>query len=128
MNNIFTRFSLRIIILLGIAFALHLFILSTQNLPLYDNKIILSYVINTVLAIVIFLVLYLLRKKFKSQMGFLFMGGSAIKFIVFFIVFQPIYKADGDITTLEFLAFFIPYLLCLLVETFSLGKWLNKLE
>ena len=64
----------------------------------------------------------------KTQLGFLFMVGSALKFAVFFIVFQPIYKQDGEVSSLEFLAFFIPYTLCLIFETFSLSKLLNKLD
>ena len=128
MHNALIRFSLTIILILSITFVLHVFTLNAKDLPLFDNQIILSYVINTVLAIVIFALLFFLKEKYKSQLGFLFMAGSALKFAIFFIVFQPIYKQDGEVSTLEFLSFFIPYVLCLIFETFSLSKLLNRLD
>ena len=128
MNNILINFCLKIIIVLGIAFGAHVFILNYLDLPMFENKIVASYIINTVLAIIIFTGLYAVRNKYKTQLGFLFIAGSALKFAVFFIVFYPHYKQDETITTLEFAAFFVPYILCLIIETFSLAKWLNKME
>jgi hypothetical protein len=89
--------------------------------------IVLSYVINAVLAIGIFGFLFKLKDKYGSQLGFLFLGGSFLKFIVFFVVFYPIFKADSQVTSMEFSSFFIPYIISLLFETFSLVKWLNKI-
>jgi len=128
MHNALIRFSLTVILILGITFALHILVLNMRVLPLFGNQIVLSYVINTILAIGIFALLFFLKEKYKSQLGFLFMAGSALKFAIFFIVFQPIYKQDGNVSTLEFSAFFVPYVLCLIFETFSLSKLLNKLD
>jgi hypothetical protein len=128
MRNPLIRFSLTVILILSLAFSVHVFVLNTKELPLFGNQIMLSYIINTGLAIGIFALLFFLKEKYKSQLGFLFMAGSALKFAVFFIVFQPIYKQDGDVSTLEFLAFFVPYVLCLIFETFSLSKLLNRLD
>ncbi|TWO33955.1 hypothetical protein E1J38_004040 [Seonamhaeicola sediminis] len=128
MTNTFIRFVIKSVILFAIAFLFHLGILYLLKLPLFENYVTLSYSINLILVIVVFGVLYLLRRKYKSQLGFLFLAGSLIKFAIFFIVFQPLFKQDGDISTLEFASFFIPYLLGLVIETISLGKWLNKLD
>ena len=89
--------------------------------------IIPSYIINVALAIVIFGFIYKFQEKLSNQIGFMFLAGSLIKFAVFFIVFYPVFKSDGDISSLEFASFFIPYILCLIIETFSLVKWLNKM-
>lgn len=128
MNNPFLSFTIRATVLLAVAFCIHLTVLNFLELPLLENKIILSYIINLILVIGIFGVLYLLKEKYKSQLGFLFLAGSFLKFIVFFIVFYPIYKLDDNISRLEFAAFFTPYVLGLILETFSLTKWLNKLD
>ncbi|WP_033959610.1 DUF6168 family protein [Psychroserpens jangbogonensis] len=128
MKHTFTLFSLKLIIVLAAAFAIHLFILSVNSLPLFDDKIVLAYIVNAVLAITIFGFLFKMKEKYKDQLGFLFLGGSLLKFLVFFIVFYPFYKIDGNISKLEFAAFFVPYLLSLVLETFSLAKWLNKME
>ena len=128
MKNSFTIFSFKLIILLMIAFSIHILVLYFLNLPLLNDMILESYIINAVLAIAIFGLLFKLRKKFANQLGFLFLGGSLLKFVVFFLVFYPHYTMDSDLSSLEFSAFFIPYFLCLSFETYSLVKWLNKMD
>ncbi len=128
MNNPFLSFTIKVIALLTLAFCIHIGILKILELPLFNDKIILSYTVNLILVIVIFGILYLLKEKYKSQLGFLFLAGSFLKFVVFFIVFYPIYDADDNISKLEFAAFFVPYVLGLIFETYSLSKWLSKLD
>ena len=127
MKNEFTVFSIRLLLILSVVFCIHILMLDFLNFPLFKDMIVLSYVINAVLAIGIFGVLFKLKDKYGSQLGFLFLGGSFLKFIVFFVVFYPVFKADGQVTSLEFSSFFIPYIISLLFETFSLVKWLNKI-
>lgn len=128
MTNPFFNFIIKATVLFVIAFALHLGVLYILNNALFKDYIVLSYVINLALVIVVFGVLYLFRNKYKSQLGFLFLAGSVVKFAVFFIVFQPLFKQDGLISKLEFASFFVPYLTGLIIETISLSKWLNKLD
>lgn len=120
-------FSSRLILLGSLVFGLHLFLLQNAGLPLFENKILASYILNTLLTIGIVFLLYKLKEKYTNQIGFLFLGSSFVKFLTFFVVFYGAYKADGSIETLEFLAFFIPYSLCLILETTYLSKWLNEM-
>ena len=108
MNNPFFSFSIKAIMLLTLVFGIHILILNLLNLPLFENLILRSYITNLILVIGVFGMLYLLKKKYKSQLGFLFLFGSAIKFAVFFALFYPFYKQDGEITKLEFASFFLP--------------------
>ena len=128
MQNPFYRFAVKVTGLLVIVFVLHLSLLKLFGQPLFQNKIVLSYIVNLLLVVGVFGLLYILRNKYKSQLGFLFLAGSVLKFAVFFIVFYPIYKQDGDISKLEFASFFTPYATGLILETLSLGKWLNKID
>jgi len=128
MSNPFVSFAIKTVILLTVVFAIHLLVLNVLQLPLFENRIVLSYIVNLVLVIVIFGILYLLKEKYKSQLGFLFLAGSLLKFVVFFILFYPFYKLDNIITKLEFAAFFVPYVIGLIIESVSLSKWLNKLD
>jgi len=121
------KFSGFLFLVISIVFAIHISILHFKNIPLFADRIIMAYVINFILAIIIYAVMLLLKTKFHSQLGFVFMFGSFLKFIVFFIAFYPFYKLDGVISKTEFAAFFIPYVFCLIIETTSLSKWLNKL-
>ena len=128
MSNPFISFAIKAVSLLTVVFAIHLLVLNVLQLPLFENRIVLSYIVNLVLVIVIFGILYLLKEKYKSQLGFLFLAGSFLKFIIFFILFYPFYKLDNIVTKLEFAAFFVPYVIGLIIESVSLSKWLNKLD
>lgn len=124
----FFNFTIKAIVLLTMAFLLHIAILNAISAPMLDNKIVLSYMINLVLIIFIFGMLYVSKDKFKAQLGFLFLAGSLVKFAIFFIIFHPLYKQDGVVSRLEFASFFIPYVLGLVLETLSLSKWLNQID
>ena len=125
MIKLTVQFFTRITILLVLVFGIHVYILSYLGNDPYANKIILSYVVNFLLAAIIFLTLGFLRKKYNDQLGFLFMVGSFLKFAAFFIFFSPAFKADGVMSRLEFFSFFIPYLVCLFTETLSIKSLLE---
>jgi hypothetical protein len=125
--NPIVQFLILLIFSLGLVFVIHITVLNYIGLPRFDNLIVLSYVVNSILAATIFVALYIFRGKLKNQIGFLFMGGSFLKFIFFFILFYPAYKADGEMSRLEFAAFFIPYGISLIIETVFTAKMLKKL-
>lgn len=127
-TNLSVKFCILLILVLIISFGAHIGILSAKGFPLFDNLIVRSYVVNGIMAALIFIGLYRFREKLRNQIGFLFMGGSLFKFLIFFILFYPSYKADGDMSSLEFAAFFVPYGLGLILETYFTSKMLNNLE
>ena len=124
--NSFSKFSIKLITALSVAFCIHLSILHYFELPLFENRIVAAYLINGVLALLIYLSLFLLKDKMSEQIGFLYMGGSSIKFFFFFIFFYPYYKLDGGLDSLEFTSFFIPYLISLIIETLGVIEFLKK--
>tara|TARA_R110000787_G_scaffold109035_2_gene217525 strand:+ start:11252 stop:11641 length:390 start_codon:yes stop_codon:yes gene_type:complete len=113
-------------VLLILIFGTHVFILHYTNNALFGNQIVASYLINFVLAVIVLLVVEKTLNKNSAQAGFVFMAGSALKFLVFFLVFYPTYKEDGNMETIEFTAFFIPYAICLIAEVIYLSKQLNN--
>ena len=125
--NPIVQFLIVLTLSLGFAFLLHITVLNAKGLPQFDNLIGLSYLVNSILAAIIFIALYIFRGKLKNQIGFLFMGGSFLKFIFFFLLFYPAYKMDGEMSRLEFAAFFIPYGISLVIETVFTAKMLKKL-
>lgn len=128
MNKLFPlNFVAALLISLCVTFTIHLAILYLNNLPLLDNKIVLSYIVNFLMALGIYLGLYYLKESYKNHIGFLFLGGSLLKFFVFFVLFYPLFNHDGDISRLEFFSFFVPYLVCLVIETFSLSSLLKNI-
>ena len=125
-NNQFTSFLLKLFIGLSITFGLHITVLYFLNKPLFENRIVFAYCINFILAVVIFFSLFRLRKKYLHILGFIFMAGSMLKFLFFFIFFYPFYKQNGDLNSLEATSFLIPYLVSLLIEVIFLSKMLNR--
>lgn len=128
MKSPVVNFIATLTISISITFIIHLSIIFLNELPLFENKIVLSYIINFILALSIFITLYTLKNRFKTQIGMLFLGGSLLKFLFFFIFFYPEYKRDGELSRLEFAAFFIPYLVCLTLDTLGIIKLLKKMD
>ncbi|MEC8248595.1 MAG: DUF6168 family protein [Bacteroidota bacterium] len=126
MNSESREFSARLLVFLSAVFVIHMLVNKLMSIPLFQHQILVSYATNTVLAVGIFWGLTSLKKKYNNQIGFLFLASSIVKFLVFFLVFYGPYKADGEIVLLEFTSFFIPYTICLVLETFFLSKHLNK--
>jgi hypothetical protein len=102
---------------------LHLF-----EYPLLNNLIVRSYLVNLVMAFGIYVAMYKLKEIQPNNLGFIFMMGSLVKFGLFFLFFFPVYKADGEMSSLEFSSFFIPYAVSLILETMTLSKLLNNLK
>jgi hypothetical protein len=109
-----------------IAFAGHVFVLKQLSKPLFDNLIIQAYLLNLVFASIVYAIILFLSKKHENILGFVFMSSSLIKFGLFFLFFSPTYRADDEMSRIEFLTFFIPYAVCLIIETTFLIKQLNK--
>jgi hypothetical protein len=84
-----------------------------------------AYLVNTIAAILILVVIFLLRKRMFSQIGFLFLAGSMFKFLLFFLLFNPTYRANDVVSRPEFIGFFIPYCLSLIIETLAVSKLLK---
>lgn len=120
------KFLTILLLALFISLGIHIVVLWLIDLPLFSDKIILSYGVNFLLAAFIYLIIQQTLKKNGAQTGFIFMAGSGIKFIVFFSVFYPFYQQDNIMQTTEFAAFFIPYAVCLILEVTYLSKQLNN--
>ena len=112
------NFHLYLFVVLGVSYFIHDYIVSFDHL-------ILLYALNLSIAVFVYWLVFLLRNKHKEYLGFYFLAGTLIKFIVFFIIVLPIFKENNIVSKTEFLSFFIPYLLSLFVETKSLISLLN---
>ncbi|SRX52656.1 hypothetical protein AEQU1_00523 [Aequorivita sp. CIP111184] len=117
-----------LLLVVTIVFVAHLFILQNMGLQIFADRIVLSYLVNYALAASILIFIQSKFNKKASHTGFMFLAGSGIKFLVFFLVFYPFYREDGTMSTSEFAAFFVPYATCLILEVAFLSKQLNNQE
>ena len=123
-----TNFLPIFIIVLAVMFGLHLSILHFMEHPFFSDKIIESYLLNSLVAIFIYYIINTLKTKFKNSLGFIFIFGGLLKFLLFYILIYPSFKLDGTISNFEFAAFFIPYFTCLIYETLAIATLLNNLK
>lgn len=122
------RYTLSLVLVLGVAFWAHITWRNNAGLPPQGDMIVESYLFQAGLALGIVAALYMLRQRFKNILGFFFIAGSLLKFILFFLYFYPPYKADGALDGSESAAFFVPYGISLVLETFFAAQMLRRLE
>ena len=122
------RYLIALILVLGISFGLHTHIRGQLGLPSTGDLLLVSYLFNFFMAFLIVAGLYAFRYRMRQQIGFLFVGGSLLKFLVFFLFFYPAFTADGTISRAEFSSFFVPYFLALATETYFTASMLKNLE
>ena len=120
------KFLALLFLITAVTFAVHISILKLLDKPLLDNQIVWAYISNAIVAGAILVFLLKAPPSLKNSLGFLFMAGSFLKFAVFIIFFSPLYKEDGNIDSYEFSTFFVPYLVCLVLETTLLINKLNQ--
>lgn len=121
-----SAFFFKLVIICCFIFTIHVVVLNNLHLDKFDNLIIPSYIFNVLFTVVVFTILLNLQKKYGSSLGFIFMFSSLVKFLFFFILFNPYYKVDNMVESVEFCAFFIPYSITLGFEIIYLIKILNQ--
>lgn len=82
-----------------------------------------SYIFNSIYAICLIITIFILRKKFKDQIGFIFLAGSFIKLGVFVAITK---LSSIEVDKSVFLDFFIPYAISLILEVYYVSKILNS--
>ncbi len=112
----------------SIAFCMHLYVNAEIDSPIILEQLRFSYIVNIFLALGVIVLLYIFKRKLKDQLGFLFMLGSMLKFVFFFLFFYPEYTSDDVLSRYEFFTFFIPYVICLVMESIILSRFLNRLD
>lgn len=126
MTAMFLRFTFRLSIGAILVLSIHLFILSQQDLPLWDHFLLPSYGFNTAITLIFFWVLLYSSRNKNTYLGWIFLLTSALKFFFFFFLIYPLFTIDGEVQKIEFYTFFLPYSWCLVSEIHQLSKILNR--
>lgn len=123
-----SRFSLTLISALIVIGGLHYGYFLIRELPFSWAEFLYGYGINFVMALIVYGAMLYLASKKSTYLGFLFLGGSAFKFAIYFLLIDPVFRADGKLSFSEFFLFFIPYLICLAIETLAVIQLLKKID
>ena len=122
-----TSFIITLTLLLVLTAGIHIGTRIYIEIDWTSDLLIHSYIFNYSLALISGILLFQFREKLADKLGFIYFGLSLVKFAFFFLLFYPTYKEDGDVSKAEFSTFFIPYAVCLSLETRFLVKELNKM-
>ncbi len=125
-NNPVLFFSFQLLLILAVAFVVHASIQSAIGIGTFDKHIIITYSFNYLLAVVFFAVLLFFKKKKSTQLGFIFMFSSMLKFVLFFILLSPLLRTEQGVKSAEFISFFIPYGISSTFEVLCMVRILNK--
>lgn len=128
MNNFILKFVITSFVLLCISLLIHQMLIEKLEENLFTSSLVISYITNYLLAVIIFLVIDKIRLKQTAIIGYIFLFGSLLKFLVYFTLIYPLLTAEGSLTKQKFFFFFIPYAICLIVEAVFLTKLLNMNE
>jgi len=125
-KRLLNRPQLGLSLILLVEFVVHYFVLDSLGISLSANLTGQAYLFNLIAGVLIITVMLRLAATQKDYLGFVFMGGSLLKFLVFFLVFYPVYKEDDHISNQEFSSFFVPYLSALTYKSLVLLRSLNQ--
>ena len=114
-----------LLITLSLAFVIHTVLMPD---PLWKQIRImwLCYGFNFGLAVLIFWAVLATHKKNTMLVGVVFMGGSMLKFGIFFLFIYTDFKAYGLVGRDELSLFFVPYLISLFSMTYASSRVLQR--
>ncbi len=122
------NFAFQLALVLIIIGGIHLSFFYVRELALPLETLLLCYIINFLLALGIYVTMLKMAEERSKYLGFVFLFGSALKLIVYFLIFDPLFRRDGSLERTEFFLFFVPYIISLIVETVALVKLLRTLR
>ncbi len=123
--KVISQFSFLLLGLLIGSITIQFFIYNFRDYSLLGGNVIPSYIFNFLYALATFTLLLNAHRKKSNQIGFIYMGLSLTKLIIFMAVFRTIFHRDGVMDNFETLGFLIPYLICLFTETLYLVRLLK---
>ncbi len=116
------RFALLLFLVTGITYGLHLYI----NEFFFDVSVELinfAYKFNVGITFIFTTSIILASEKLKDQLGFIYLLGGAVKLGIFAYLIKT---SDVSISKSVFLHFFVPYVVCVILELFYVIKLLNE--
>ncbi len=125
-KHFFYRFILVLFLSLVVSFVIHFVVLKSIDESFATNLLAVTYLGLLAMTTLIVFAIFKFQKKYFSQVGFLFLAGSLLKFAFYFTLLKPYYSHYELPKTKAFLVFFIPYLISLITESLYVSKLLNK--
>ncbi|PRX56978.1 DUF6168 family protein [Flagellimonas meridianipacifica] len=120
--------SLGIVLCFALAYFLNLtFVPEEQFSKIALNK---HYAFHLAFSFLVCLLFFGLNhhKKWKEQLGFIYLGTFFLKLVIFVVVFQDLVKPSKSLENIEVFLVLIPLFLGLVLEVFVISQLLNKTD
>lgn len=116
------KFSFLLLFCAGLSYFLHAYIYSYLYPDASFGFINFAYKFNFGITFIFTTSIILASQRLKEQLGFLFMASGFVKLAIFLYLSKT---ADFEIDKSAFLHFFIPYVVCVILEILYVIKILN---
>ncbi len=115
------RFPLLLVFVVGITYIIHFYI-NNLFFEVSPELLNFAYKFNAGITLIFTTSIILASKKLKEQLGFIFLLGGAIKLGIFAYLIKT---SHITLSKSLFLHFFVPYVVCVVLEIFYVIKLLN---
>ena len=117
------KFSLLLLLISGISYGLHIFL----NQHFFDASLEIikfAYKFNVGITLLFTTTIILASERLKEQLGFIFLAGGFVKLGIFLFLIKT--SQDITISKSVFLHFFIPYVICVILEIIYVIKLIDQ--
>lgn len=129
MNNIigkYVRFSFQLFCVLFGMFLIQFYGGMSAGLEYWDKLVYLSYCLAFFTATLSYLTLVYGSKNFSQYLGFMFLGHTLIKLVLYYLVFWYVSKQAEFHKVRDFFVIVLPYCVSLILEVYSMVKLINS--
>lgn len=115
------KFSLLLLFVVGVTYVIHIYV----NEMFFDGPVELinfAYKFNAGFTLIFTTSIILASEKLKDQLGFIFLAGGFVKLGIFLYLLKTL---NLPISKEVFLHFFVPYVVCVVLEIIYVIKLLN---
>lgn len=119
------KFTLLFVAILGFSYVLQVYLFQPELAAKQLYLVKYSYLFNFTFTYVLMLNIFIFKKLLEDKLGFVFLGISMLKFVIFYFAVK---SKNIEINKSDFLLFFIPFVLCLAIEIFYISKILNRVN
>lgn len=123
MFNDLLKFSFFLFLVAGVSYGLHYVFLANTNSEISLELVNFAYKFNVGISLLFTSTTILISEKLKDQLGFIFLISGAVKIgIYIFLIKSSGFSTEKTV----FLHFFIPYVICVIVEIIFITRILNR--
>lgn len=108
---------------LGLSYFIHSQVLGNDLQGNEFQLLKFSYLFNFAFSYLLLSNFVIFQKKLLGFIGFIFLGSGVMKFGLFFFLAR---SSNYELGRSNFLLFFVPFVICLLVEIFYITRVLNR--